>query len=157
TLRVSVLQSGTYVVHVQITRGDGTEAECRFPLYVQGAGLRVELDWDTKGGVNSAGVDLDLHVAPIDPTRAQPAGWFSPDACYYATCAAPGGVVDWATSPSDTRFAPTSDVSVCAGAPPPHGAAWSAAGRCWNPRLDTDDITCDPSVRDPSDPSYCFV
>ena len=25
---------------------------------------------------------------------------------------------------------------------------WRAAGRCWNPRLDVDDLACDPAITD---------
>ncbi len=154
---VRVIQSGTYRVAVTLTRADGTVSRCGFPLYVQGAGLRVELDWDTKGGINSAGTDLDLHIAPIDRTRTVAARWFTTDDCYYATCVAPGGTVSWTTSPTDRRFAPSTDVALCSSAPPPHGDAWRAAGRCWNPRLDVDDVQCDPTVRDATRREFCFV
>lgn len=156
-LRLRPLQSGRYIVRVVVTRADGTEAECVYPLYVQGDGLRVELDWDTKGGIEHAGVDLDLHVSVIDRRRGDPARWFSLDDCYYATCLAPGGRVDWRTSKTDERFSPTMDVAVCAGAPAPYGERWRASGRCWNPRLDIDNVVCNPAVTDPSDPAFCFI
>jgi hypothetical protein len=157
TLRVRVLQSGRYPVQVRFTRGDGSTGGCRFPLYVAGEGLRVELDWNTKGGIESAGTDLDLHVAAIDRTGGPSPRWFTLDDCYYATCTAPGGRVDWRRSADDPRFAPTEDIEACAGAPPPHGERWRASGRCWNPRLDIDDEQCDPAVLDRTDPRFCFI
>jgi hypothetical protein len=156
-LRVHVVQSGRYLVHLEAVDGNGTTSTCEFPLYVAGGGLRIELDWDPKGGVNSAGVDLDLHVAPIDRTRSAPASWFTVDDCYYATCRAPGGRVVWTTGPTDTRYAPSTDLALCSGAPPPYGDEWRMAGACWNPRLDTDDVSCDPAVSDPLNPAFCFV
>lgn len=157
TLRVLLTQSGRYTLRAAITRADGTSGECVTPVYVDGSGLRVELSWDTQGGVASAGADLDLHVAVIDRERASPSLWFSQDDCYYATCKAPGGVVQWSRGASDTRFAPAADSARCENAPPPWGDRWRSSGRCWNPRLDTDTTECDPSVRDPRDPLFCFV
>jgi hypothetical protein len=157
SIRVLLAQSGRYSLTVSVERADGTSGECRVPVYVDGSGLRVELNWDTQGGAGSAGADLDLHVAAIDRRRPTPATWFSNDDCYYATCKSPGGVVQWSLGPTDARFAPTTDVTRCENAPPPWGARWRASGRCWNPRLDTDTTQCDPTVRDPRDPSYCFV
>ncbi|MBL8682828.1 MAG: hypothetical protein JNK05_26925 [Myxococcales bacterium] len=157
TMRVLLSQSGRYALRVEVTRADGSRGECRVPVYVDGAGMRVELSWDTQGGTNSAGADLDLHVAVIDRLRTRPSTWFSEDDCYYATCKAPGGVVRWARDATDTRFAPTMDVARCENAPPPWGERFRTAGRCWNPRLDTDTTQCDPAVRDPRDPRYCFV
>jgi hypothetical protein len=157
TLRVLLTQAGRYTLRTTVQRGDGSSAECVTPVYVDGSGLRVELSWDTQGGLASAGADLDLHVAVIDRARSAPSTWFSQDDCYYATCKAPGGVVRWGRDAQDPRFAPSADASRCENAPPPWGERFRAAGRCWNPRLDTDTTECDPSVRDPRDARYCFV
>ena len=157
TLTVHLVQSGRYVVHLAVANADGAASSCDYPLYVAGGGMRIELDWDRKGGVASSGVDLDLHVAPLDVSRRVRPQWFTVDDCYYATCTAPGGRVSWSTSASDTRFAATGDVSVCRGAPAPYGDRWAAAGACWNPRLDTDDLACDPSITDATNPAFCFV
>jgi hypothetical protein len=157
TLRLLLTQSGRYALRIEVTRADRTTGECRVPVYVDGAGLRVELSWDTQGGIESAGVDLDLHVAVIDRDRPRPSAWFTEDDCYYASCKAPGGVVQWGRGATDMRFAPTTDVARCENAPPPWGDRFRASGRCWNPRLDTDTTRCDPRVRDPRDPSFCFV
>ena len=156
TLRVGFASAGLYRLTVRTTRADGSMNQCAFPVYVQGRGLRVELDWDRKGGIDSPGVDMDLHVAPIDRRRLTSFSWFTPNDCYFQTCKAPGGTVNWANGADDTRFAPTNGTALCEGFPPPFGEAWRASGRCWNPRLDVDNITCDPSVRDARDSRYCF-
>lgn len=157
TLRVMLVRAGRYTVTLTLDRGGGRMDTCRFPLYVQGRGLRVELDWDRKGGMNSPGVDLDLHVAPMDRRRATSFHWFTrSEDCYFLTCKAPGGTVVWSSGASDTRYAPTMGSTLCENAPPPFGELWRASGRCWNPRLDTDNITCDPMVRDTGDPTFCF-
>lgn len=156
TLRVGFASAGLYRLTVRTHRPDGTTNQCAFPVYVQGRGLRIELDWDRKGGQNSVGVDMDLHVAAIDRRRTVSLGWFTPNDCYFQTCKAPGGTVNWSLDAADTRFAPTEGTALCENFPPPFGDAWRAAGRCWNPRLDVDDITCDPSVRDARDSRYCF-
>lgn len=155
-LRYMPVRVGLYRVSLAFERADGRMDTCRFPLYVQGRGLRIELDWDRKGGVNSPGVDLDLHVTPIDRTIRSAYQWFTRGDCYFATCKAPGGIVNWATSMTDTRFAPAPNADACLNAPPPFGDAWRTSGRCWNPRLDTDDIVCDPTIRDSTDPDFCF-
>lgn len=152
TLRVAFPRAGIYRVTLTL---DDNET-CRFPVYVQGRGLRVELDWDRKGGEASPGVDLDLHLAPIDRRRLDVTRWFTPDDCYFQTCKAPGGTVQWGTSASDPRFAPTPGSAGCAASPPPYGDRWVAAGRCWNPRLDVDNITCDPALTDARNARFCF-
>jgi len=155
-LRFMAVRAGLYRVTLTLMRAGGRTDTCRFPLYVVGRGLRVELDWDRKGGVNAPGVDLDLHVVALDRTTRTSPRWFTTDDCYFATCKAPGAMVNWAASPADTRFAPSSGTALCENAPPPFGDLWRASGRCWNPRLDTDNITCDPSLTDPRDPAFCF-
>lgn len=157
TLRLLFVETGTYRVRANVLRADTSESSCEFPVYVQGRGLRVELFWDTQGGIGSSGVDLDLHVAPIDRARSQPAQWFSQDDCHYANGRAPGGAVTWGLSPSDQRFLPSESPSLCRNAPPPWGQLWEQSGRCWNPRLDTDTTTCDRTVANASDPRFCFA
>ncbi|MBL8604908.1 MAG: hypothetical protein JNK72_23470 [Myxococcales bacterium] len=158
TLSATLSRPGRYTVEATLERGDGTEGRCRFPVYVQGRGLRVELDWDRKGGQGqSAGADLDLHLSVIDRRRPLTAQWFTQDDCYFQTCKAPGGTVNWNVSPSDTRFAPTPGSGLCENSPSPFGDRWRDANRCWNPRLDVDTITCDPSERDGASAAFCFA
>jgi hypothetical protein len=155
TLRVAFPRAGIYPVTLRVRRA-GREETCRFPVYVQGRGLRVELDWDRKGGIGAPGVDLDLHLAPMDARRVQSYRWFTPEDCYFQTCKAPGGTVRWAVDDADLRFAPSATAEGCASSPPPFGARWVTAGRCWNPRLDVDNIECDPTITDAQNPSFCF-
>ena len=155
-LHVTVPRAGTYGVTMVSTHPDGTSSTCSFPLYAQGLGLRVELDWDRKGGLGGPGADMDLHVALIDRHRAASTAWFTPGDCYFQTCRAPGGTVQWGVNAQDTRFAPSTTSAACQDFPAPNGDVWRASGRCWNPRLDVDDIVCDPSVRDGRDTRFCF-
>ncbi len=157
-LRVVLPNAGTFAVSVEVRRREGRTDRCRFPAHVQGRGLRVNLDWDRKGGENgTVGQDLDLHVVAIDRRRPDSPRWFTPDDCYFLTCKAPGQRVRWALDASDNRFAPAVNASGCENAPSPWGAMWRSAGRCWNPRLDTDTITCDPALRDARDARFCFA
>lgn len=157
TFTIRVARAGIYRIQAAITRADGRVEQCSFPLYAQGRGLRVELDWDRKGGINAPGADMDLHVGIIDRRRNDAFGWFTNGDCYFYTCKAPGGVVNWRATDDDTRFAASATSEDCQGAPPPWGDAWRASGRCWNPRLDVDNIECDPSLTDTHNPSYCFT
>ena len=154
-LRVTVPRAGRYELTLQSTRAGGEE-RCTFPLYAQGRGLRVELDWDRKGGINSVGADMDLHLAIIDRRRSQSSRWFTVDDCYFQTGRSPGGTVRWNVDERDTRFAPSATSELCEASPPPHGEMWRAAGRCWNPRLDVDDLVCDPAITDGRDARFCF-
>nr|MBK7066523.1 hypothetical protein [Deltaproteobacteria bacterium] len=154
-LRVTVPRAGRYELTLESTRASGVQ-RCTFPMYAQGRGLRVELDWDRKGGINSVGADMDLHLAIIDRRRAQSSRWFTPDDCYFQTGRSPGGTVRWSVDDRDTRFAPSATSELCEGSPPPHGEMWRAAGRCWNPRLDVDNLVCDPAITDGRDPRFCF-
>jgi hypothetical protein len=154
-LRVTVPRAGRYALTLESTRPSGVQ-RCTFPLYAQGRGLRVELDWDRKGGINSVGADMDLHLALIDRRRVQSSRWFTVEDCYFQTGRSPGGTVRWSADERDTRFAPSATSELCEGSPPPHGEMWRAAGRCWNPRLDVDNLVCDPAVTDGRDPRFCF-
>ncbi len=155
-VQMSLVSVGVYHLRGVLTDADGTTERCDIPVHVQGDGLRVEMDWDRKGGIASVGTDLDVHVSVIDRTTQVTRAWFSAGDCYFVDCKAPGGFVDWETSMTDTRFAPSADATACAGAPPPFGAVWQSAGHCWNPRLDTDTIVCDPSVTDDTRSTFCF-
>src|SRR6185436_18439117 len=51
---------------------------------------------------------------------------------------------------------PTFAKNTCYFAPRGVGDEWQALGQgCHNPRLDLDDITCDPSISDPNDFDFC--
>ncbi|AUX47349.1 hypothetical protein SOCE26_088680 [Sorangium cellulosum] len=157
------LQSGEYRVTYTKRRADGSAASCEYALYVGAPGLRVELEWEHDLG--GRGVDLDLHVHR--PGDAQP--WRvtgSAVDCGYNNCtvdhmdagsslgwfsgaAAPPDPVNWHRDPVEAR-------NTCYFAPRGAGQAWRALDRgCHNPRLDVDNITCDPGVTDPNSDDFC--
>lgn len=147
--------SGDYIVDGQFDL-DGQHYECTLKVQVRWPGLRAELCWDTVGtGTNH---DVDLHLARLQGTSCNAShGWFvsacgsapSSDDCYYS-CA------------SGCR---TGNNGFCGGAAPApgwgYGASPSEACHGWgslrevqqtcdNPRLDRDNISCDPNVTDPT-------
>ena len=87
--------SGTYNLHLKITRENGEVYECEWPLKVASNGLRVELCWDKTGAHNSGGYDLDLHLGKNDVTKPETINdgcddiyfpWGANSACFYYTC-----------------------------------------------------------------------
>ncbi len=143
--RVFLAASGTYRARATIRVGSDTYT-CEFAILTQGAGLRVELTWDTQGE-GRGDTDVDLHLHKWGPMTE----FFSDDDCYYPNCTASdfrwGGGVDWG-------LARTTDVSACSGAPRGEGRTWIELDYCNNPRLDVDIVSCDPAVTDPNG-DYC--
>jgi hypothetical protein len=159
------LQSGEYTVTYTKTVS-GNMDECTFPLFVGARGLRVELTWNYPSGFDTT--DLDLHMLqPMSMGSLTSAG--GPQDCGFINCKAfnfidfpsgqepqwfpPGNMppdpVNWYDAPNDQE-------DLCYFAPQGAGAEWAAAGMgCHSPRLDLDNISCDPSVSDPNDFSYC--
>jgi len=144
--------SGAYRVYVDVVTEDGTAASCGWTVYVQGTGLRVELNWDTMLDTRG-GTDVDLHLHRWTQNGVD-TGWFTNDDCYYGNCTPIDGLegITWAD------HAP-SDISNCMDAPHGGGAIWRSVGSCRNPRLDVDtngiDGACESSVTNPSDPAFC--
>jgi len=143
---VYFIASGTYRVTATIDTPDGV-VSCSFAVWVQGAGLRVELNWDTQGsGRGDTDVDLHLHRPGMQ------GDFFTDEDCYFANCTAS----DWAWGEGlDWGLPHTTDVSACNQAPHGHGAEWEELGFCANPRLDVDVINCDPAVTDATSGSFC--
>jgi hypothetical protein len=154
--------SGEYTVTYSKTDANGPDM-CTYPLFVGAPGLRVELDWEHDLG--GSGVDLDLHMhQPMDTT---PWGGNFGNAvdCAYNNCTASAymfsGGVDWfmgvaPPDPVDWFLDPVFEKNTCYFAPKGAGADWQQMGMgCHNPRLDSDDITCDPLVTDPQNFSFC--
>ena len=163
------LQSGEYTVtYTKGVSGGGT-TNCSFPLYVGAPGLRVELTWEHPLGMSQ--VDLDLHVHR--PGNAEP--WGTSNDCRWNNCK-----IDYfnpVTSAAPTWFAdppaapptpvnwfhdPVRENNGCYFAPRGVGAKWEALmdgsglpKGCHNPRLDLDNITCDPSVTNSDQVSFC--
>ncbi|MBI4956228.1 MAG: hypothetical protein HY908_29700 [Myxococcales bacterium] len=156
--------SGEYTVTYTKTTANGPE-QCSYPLFVGAPGLRVELDWEHDLG--GSGVDLDLHVHQPGTTAAWTGDGGNPSVCAWDNCkyydfqppfpmgpdwfngVAPPDPVDWYLDPDINK-------NSCYFAPRGVGASWQAMGLgCHNPRLDLDNITCDPSVVDPQNSSFC--
>ena len=74
--KVNFQLSGSYVLHLKVTRANGEVYECEWVLRVVSDGLRIELCWDTNNTV-----DVDLHLGKTGKTTA----WASND-CYYSNC-----------------------------------------------------------------------
>ena len=158
------LQSGEYSVLYEKTTANGMD-QCTFPLFVGAPGLRVELTWDWVVGQQT--VDLDLHVHK--PQDFAPWGGNSGTAedCAWDNCTASdyafpfGPVPDWFNGvsppdPVDWYLDPIFENNTCYFGPKGNGAEWQSMGMgCHNPRLDIDNISCDPAVTDPQSFSFC--
>jgi hypothetical protein len=154
--------SGEYTVTYDKTTQNGPDS-CTYPLFVGAPGLRVELDWEHDLGGD--GVDLDLHVHK--PNDTTPWGGTSGNAvdCAYNNCTASAfqfaGGVDWfmgvvPPDPVDWYLDPVFEKNTCYFSPKGAGATWQAMGMgCHNPRLDSDNITCNPNVTDPQNFDFC--
>lgn len=163
---VQVLVSGEYTV----TYTRENNMMCTFPLYVGARGLRVELSWDYP--VYAQNVDLDLHMhepATTTPWANETSSANGQD-CGYNNCKistfspftgtnAPNWFPTTQAMPNDPVswfLDPVANKNTCYFAPRGAGADWQTVGMgCHNPRLDLDDITCDPSIVDPQDSSFC--
>jgi hypothetical protein len=156
------LQSGEYTVHYTKQTATGSD-QCSFPLFVGAPGLRVELEWEHNLG--GTGVDVDLHLhKPGDTT---PWGGNTGNAvdCAYSNCTVDafeyGMAIDWfnGAAPPDPvawYLDPVQEKNTCYYAPRGRGAQWQALGQgCHNPRLDLDNIDCDPAVSDVNDSTFC--
>lgn len=150
---VYFVSSGAYRVTVTLTTDEGDPASCAFTVYVQGSGLRVELNWDNI----TSGTDVDLHLHRWT-SNTNESEWFgNEDDCYYANCT-PSDFGDsstpslWSTDHADTTL------DHCATAPHGGGPIWRGRGSCANPRLDIDTnggLSCDPSETDPDSVGFC--
>lgn len=77
--KVKFQLSGSYVLHLKVTRPNGEVYECEWVLRVVSDGLRIELCWDTTGSV-----DVDLHLGKNGTTQE----WATTSGlpCYYSNC-----------------------------------------------------------------------
>ncbi len=157
------LQSGEYTVtYTKSVAGGGMEM-CTYPLFVGAPGLRVELSWEHDLG--GTGVDLDLHVH--QPNNTLP--WAisgEPQDCTWSSCTVSQfqfgfGAPDWFNGaappdPVDWYIDPVFEKNTCYFSPRGAGAEWQALGMgCHNPRLDLDNIFCDPTIVDVNDDNFC--
>lgn len=105
--------SGDYQISLTVRDDKGDLLGCSWVVHVSGAGLRVEMRWDTFGSV-----DMDLHLG----RDGRP--FCTDDDCYYANCRV-WGSVDWGY--------PDSPADAC--------EVELGASSCPNPRLDIDNIS----------------
>ncbi len=77
--KVNFQLSGTYNLHLKVTRENGEIYECDWPLKVVSTGLRIELCWDNNQSPKR--IDVDLHVGKNGKTTS----WASND-CYFSNC-----------------------------------------------------------------------
>ncbi len=161
---VQVLVSGEYTV-TYTKNVNGVPDMCTYPLYVGAPGLRVEVSWDfpTSGGAT----DLDLHMH--EPGTTTPWGQGLNQDCGFSNCTAFDFDPFFATgpewfpqppqpmgSPVAWDLNPVMNQNTCYYAPRGVGATWQGFGKgCHNPRLDLDDISCNPSITDPNNSSFC--
>ena len=88
--KVSFRLSGSYRLHLKVTRPNGEVYQCEWVIRVVSDGLRIELCWDTTGSV-----DIDLHMGKNGKT----AGWTttgSSGACFYSNMKP-----NWGYAPTD--------------------------------------------------------
>ena len=113
--KVNFQLSGTYNLHLKITRPGEDPYECDWQLRVVSNGLRVELCWDTTGKI-----DVDLHVGKNGVTDS----WTDSSACFFDSCQTASYNVSDATFPYEVNWG--------------YAATNSTTP---NPRLDIDNIT----------------
>ncbi len=161
--------SGDYVVQGEFDLA-GTHYVCTQQVQVRAPGIRAELCWDTVGtdgklsaaaGSNpatSGANDIDIHFARLQGTTCSTHGWddtcdmgtfFEPpyEDCWYGD---ESGCRDFSDSPPGWGYA-DSLASACIGwgseRSAPDGSNYFQG--CTNPRLDRDNISCDPGVVSP--------
>jgi hypothetical protein len=154
--------SGDYIVQGEWDL-HGQHYVCTQKVQVRAPGLRAELCWDSVGGGGlsaSGGNDIDLHFAQQKYKGAAPScalkGWETTCAlgatyedCWYGS---ESGCRDFSSAPPDWGYAASAN-SACIG----WSSKRSGAGPqfCTNPRLDKDNITCDPTIDDPTNLNFC--
>jgi len=152
--RIFFTQSGSYRVGLDVVTDTGETVGCEWVVQVQGAGLRVEMLWDTQGSAHGD-TDVDLHLHRKSVPMGSATGeteFFTNDDCYFANCKASsytdGVRAAWGMED-------TTDLNACRDAPHGEGADWVSKGACYNPRLDVDVISCTTGDTDPNSASFC--
>ena len=160
------LQSGEYTVTYNKTTANGSD-QCSYPLFVGAPGLRVELSWEWIANQGNDTVDVDLHLhKPQDFSPWGGDGGTAED-CAFDNCTASdflfpiGPSPNWFTgvappAPVNWYLDPVMEKNTCYYGPKGNGADWQNIGMgCHNPRLDIDNISCDPTITDPQNSSFC--
>ncbi len=150
------------ILYTKFTAGGSDQ--CQFPFQSGGPGaLRVELQWEHDLG--GTGVDLDLHLHRPGTTEPWGGAGGSPADCTWENCTAEsvdsGVMPDWFSgaappAPVDWYLDPTPERNSCYRAPKNGGAQWQAfALGCHNPRLDVDQLSCNPAAVDREAGDFC--
>jgi hypothetical protein len=163
------LQSGEYTVTYTKSSPDAGMTSCKYPLFVGARGLRIELQWEHGvQGPADQGVDLDLHLhQPMDTGPWSMSG--ETQECLWENCTIDSFSMGGANLPDpwfpagnmppdpvNWYLDPVMAKNSCYFAPRGMGMQWQSLGKgCHNPRLDLDNINCDPTIVDVNDPQFC--
>ncbi|MCC6644268.1 MAG: hypothetical protein IT374_01685 [Polyangiaceae bacterium] len=164
--------SGDYYVTGKFTYKDpltkqDKEGQCTQLVKVRAPGLRVELCWPEVGWSGNAGSpqtdnDVDLHVARLqgNPSGNGKHGWFdaagvapNSDDCYYSPNSACGNRTKSGVNATPGWYSneitnEPGNTGVCHG----WGSRRFSTRPCASPRLDRDNLDCDPAIADPNAP-----
>jgi len=166
----TALQSGEYSVTYTKTLADSSTEECTFPLFIGAPGLRVELVWEWDDNLGDDTVDLDLHLHKPNDTNPWGGSQGNIHDCAYDNCTAfafdpffpspfaPQWFSNTNTPPDPVNWflSPVLEDNTCYFGPKGNGALWQGIGLgCHNPRLDIDNITCNPLITDPQNFDFC--
>lgn len=130
---------------------DGQHYECTVRVQVRAPGIRAEACWTPMPN------DVDLHFARLQNTSnctATGHGWFDTcrgderaDDCYYNSSS---GCPGFGSNPSPWGYT-RSATTACHG----WGSRRGALASCDNPRLDRDNISCTPAIKNPNALTFC--
>ncbi len=156
------MQSGEYTVTYDKTTANGSD-QCTYPLFVGAPGLRVELEWEHNLGGD--GVDVDLHLHKPNGVGPWGGDGGAAEDCAYDNCVAWSFALNMGPTwfnglappdPVNWYLDPTFEKNTCYFDPMGVGQEWQTIGQgCHNPRLDVDNITCDPNITDPNNTDFC--
>jgi hypothetical protein len=163
----SEIQSGEYTVtYTKMVSGSSMPQSCTFPLFIGARGLRIELSWEHY--LTDEGVDLDLHLHQPVSTLPWAISPGAPQDCTWSSCKIDQievndpDVPKWFTGVSpapcawDVETSAQSLDNTCYNDPRGVGAEWRALNEgCHNPRQDIDNIQCNFSISDPTNPEWC--
>ena len=137
--------SGEYILQGEFDLA-GQHYACQQKIKVRAPGIHAELCWS-----KAQDADLDLHFARLQGATCATHGWdqLCPSSSTYQDCYFLGasGCLDTSPVPPGWGYDDSPNAS-CLG--------WSSKRRkgaqgCTNPRLETDLVSCDPQVTDPTD------
>lgn len=160
------LESGEYTVNYSKLGAGSQPGSCKYPLFVRGPGLRVELSWEHKATDDGADLDLHLHQPgdskpwALGVAAAQDCGWGN---CSIKQLTSTSAMPSWfpgapAVPPAPVGWwlDPVGEQNTCYYAPQGKGQAWKQNAKgCHNPRLDLERTSCKSDVKDPDSLAFC--